>query len=115
MITGQKIIQPQTIVTPPIQIPVPTCRSPRADYAAVQVVQPTMDVAEEHMTKEMDRLPVQNGELVTSKDCQNGYDQLNSVRSDEGYHSHGFHDDALTPPYGCVDSDDSDNYILDFR
>ncbi|XP_065201823.1 PR domain zinc finger protein 1-like isoform X2 [Planococcus citri] len=104
-------MQPQTIVSPPIQVPVQTCRSPRSEYVP-QVVQTTIEVAED--TKDIDRLPVQSGELVTSKDCQNGYDQLNSVRSDEGYHSHGFHDESLTPPYGCVDSDDSDNYILDF-
>ena len=106
-------MQPQTIVSPPVQVPVQTCRSPRTEYAP-PVAQTTLEVAED--TKEIERLPVvQSGELVTSKDCQNGYDQLNSVRSDEGYHSHGFHDESLTPPYGCVDSDDSDNYILDFR
>uniref|UniRef100_A0A1B6K1P1 PR domain zinc finger protein 1 n=3 Tax=Homalodisca liturata TaxID=320908 RepID=A0A1B6K1P1_9HEMI len=38
-----------------------------------------------------------------------------SVRSDEGYHSHGYHDEALTPPEDSSDSDDSDNnYVLDF-
>ncbi|KAL1139177.1 hypothetical protein AAG570_009236 [Ranatra chinensis] len=38
-----------------------------------------------------------------------------SVRSDEGYHSHGYHDDALTPPEDSTDSDDGDNnYVLDF-
>lgn len=52
------------------------------------------------------------GEL-NAKDGSHGYDQT-SVRSDEGYHSNGFHDDALTPPHGCVDSDDSD-VALDFR
>lgn len=36
-----------------------------------------------------------------------------SVRSDEGYHSHGYHDDALTPPEDSSDSD-NDNYVLDF-
>lgn len=48
------------------------------------------------------------------------YDHVNgadgSVRSDEGYHSHGYHDEALTPPEDSSDSDDSDNnYVLDFR
>lgn len=39
-----------------------------------------------------------------------------SVRSDEGYHSHGYHDEALTPPEDSSDSDDSENnYVLDFR
>lgn len=52
------------------------------------------------------------GELH-AKDGSHGCDQT-SVRSDEGYHSNGFHDDALTPPDGCVDSDDSD-VVLDFR
>ncbi|XP_075233538.1 uncharacterized protein LOC142331482 isoform X2 [Lycorma delicatula] len=38
-----------------------------------------------------------------------------SVRSDEGYHSNGYHDEALTPPEDSSDSDDSDNnYVLDF-
>ena len=36
-----------------------------------------------------------------------------SVRSDEGYHSNGYHDDALTPPEDSSDSD-NDNYVLDF-
>lgn len=36
-----------------------------------------------------------------------------SVRSDEGYHSHGYHDDALTPPEDSSDSD-AENYVLDF-
>lgn len=39
-----------------------------------------------------------------------------SVRSDEGYHSHGYHDEVLTPPEDSSDSNDSDNnYVLDFR
>jgi hypothetical protein len=39
-----------------------------------------------------------------------------SVRSDEGYHSHGYHDDpALTPPEDSSDSDYDNNYVLDFR
>jgi hypothetical protein len=37
-----------------------------------------------------------------------------SVRSDEGYHSNGYHDDGFTPPEDSSDSD-SDNYVLDFR
>uniref|UniRef100_T1HD68 C2H2-type domain-containing protein n=1 Tax=Rhodnius prolixus TaxID=13249 RepID=T1HD68_RHOPR len=38
-----------------------------------------------------------------------------SVRSDEGYHSHGYHDEVLTPPEHSSDSDDGDNnYVLDF-
>ncbi|XP_066909046.1 PR domain zinc finger protein 1 isoform X4 [Halyomorpha halys] len=38
-----------------------------------------------------------------------------SVRSDEGYHSHGYHDEVLTPPGHSSDSDDPDNnYVLDF-
>ncbi|XP_039293933.1 PR domain zinc finger protein 1 isoform X2 [Nilaparvata lugens] len=38
-----------------------------------------------------------------------------SVRSDEGYHSNGYHDEVLTPPEDSSDSDDSDNnYVLDF-
>lgn len=54
------------------------------------------------------------------KDHQS-YDHLavgadGSVRSDEGYHSHGYHDEVLTPPEDSSDSDDSDNnYVLDFR
>ncbi|XP_054261730.1 PR domain zinc finger protein 1-like isoform X2 [Macrosteles quadrilineatus] len=53
------------------------------------------------------------------KDHQS-YDHLavgadGSVRSDEGYHSHGYHDEVLTPPEDSSDSDDSDNnYVLDF-
>ena len=39
-----------------------------------------------------------------------------SVRSDEGYHSNGYHDDpVLTPPGGDTsDSDYDNNYVLDF-
>lgn len=44
-----------------------------------------------------------------------GYAQSNSVRSDEGYHSHTYHDDAPTPPEHLSDSDDSSNCILDYR
>lgn len=36
-----------------------------------------------------------------------------SVRSDEGYHSNGYHDEVLTPPEDSSDSD-SENYVLDF-
>lgn len=46
---------------------------------------------------------------------QMGYAQSNSVRSDEGYHSHTYHDDAPTPPEHLSDSDDSSNCILDYR
>lgn len=38
-----------------------------------------------------------------------------SVRSDEGYHSNGYHDDAFTPPEDSSDSDSENNYVLDFR
>uniref|UniRef100_A0A1B6C4A5 PR domain zinc finger protein 1 n=1 Tax=Clastoptera arizonana TaxID=38151 RepID=A0A1B6C4A5_9HEMI len=60
-----------------------------------------------------------HNDLITHKDHQNGYDHLvagdGSVRSDEGYHSHGYHDEVLTPPEDSSDSDDSDNnYVLDF-
>lgn len=44
-----------------------------------------------------------------------GYAQSNSVRSDEGYHSHTYHDEVLTPPEHLSDSDDSSNCILDYR
>lgn len=47
--------------------------------------------------------------------AQQGYAQSNSVRSDEGYHSHTYHDDAPTPPEHLSDSDDSSNCILDYR
>lgn len=61
-----------------------------------------------------------HNDLIAHKDHQNGYDHLvagdGSVRSDEGYHSHGYHDEVLTPPEDSSDSDDSDNnYVLDFR
>lgn len=55
--------------------------------------------------------PVKDGphyeHQLTPTDC--------SVRSDEGYHSNGYHDDAaFTPPEDSSDSD-SENYVLDFR
>ncbi|KAJ8978809.1 hypothetical protein NQ317_009515, partial [Molorchus minor] len=37
-----------------------------------------------------------------------------SVRSDEGYHSNGYHDDVFTPPEDSSDSDSESNYVLDF-
>lgn len=37
-----------------------------------------------------------------------------SVRSDEGYHSNGYHDDAFTPPEDSSDEDSENNYVLDF-
>jgi len=37
-----------------------------------------------------------------------------SVRSDEGYHSNGYHDEVLTPPEDSSDSDSDNNYVLDF-
>nr|CAD7586437.1 unnamed protein product [Timema genevievae] len=37
-----------------------------------------------------------------------------SVRSDEGYHSNGYHDDGFTPPEDSSDSDSENNYVLDF-
>lgn len=40
--------------------------------------------------------------------------QEGSVRSDEGYHSNGYHDEVLTPPEDSSDSDSENNYVLDF-
>lgn len=37
-----------------------------------------------------------------------------SVRSDEGYHSNGYHDDAFQPPEDTSDTDSECNYVLDF-
>ncbi|XP_050309118.1 PR domain zinc finger protein 1 isoform X2 [Anthonomus grandis grandis] len=37
-----------------------------------------------------------------------------SVRSDEGYHSNGYHDDAYQPPEDTSDTDSECNYVLDF-
>lgn len=39
--------------------------------------------------------------------------QDGSVRSDEGYHSNGYHDDGLTPPEDSSDSESEHNYVLD--
>ena len=36
------------------------------------------------------------------------------MRSDEGYLSNGYHDDALTPPEDSASDSDNDNYVLDF-
>ncbi|CAD7083429.1 unnamed protein product [Hermetia illucens] len=36
-----------------------------------------------------------------------------SVRSDEGYHSNEYHEDALTPPEDSSDSESEHNYVLD--
>lgn len=37
-----------------------------------------------------------------------------SVRSDEGYHSNGYHDD-FNLPEDSSDSENDNNYVLDFR
>ncbi|KAH1001838.1 hypothetical protein HUJ04_005801 [Dendroctonus ponderosae] len=37
-----------------------------------------------------------------------------SVRSDEGYHSNGYHDDGFQPPEDTSDTDSECNYVLDF-
>ncbi|KAJ1528623.1 hypothetical protein ONE63_007019 [Megalurothrips usitatus] len=61
-----------------------------------------------------------SGEASPHKDRDGhvgGYDaaqQEGSVRSDEGYHSNGYHDEALTPPEDSSDSDSENNYVLDF-
>lgn len=39
--------------------------------------------------------------------------QDGSVRSDEGYHSNGYHDDGFTPPEDSSDSESEHNYVLD--
>lgn len=53
----------------------------------------------------------------TNKDSTQYEHQLTpndgSVRSDEGYHSNGYHDDAFTPPEDSSDSDSENNYVLD--
>lgn len=36
-----------------------------------------------------------------------------SVRSDEGYHSNGYHDEGFTPPEDSSDSESEHNYVLD--
>ncbi|XP_049290317.1 PR domain zinc finger protein 1 isoform X3 [Anopheles funestus] len=36
-----------------------------------------------------------------------------SVRSDEGYHSNGYHEDGFTPPEDSSDSESEHNYVLD--
>lgn len=89
-------------------------RSQAEEYVGVHSV----EVSNDEVSKDLkdlcsERLPIQNSELMSKDVHHAAYDQTNSVRSDEGYHSNGFHDDALTPPDSCVDSDDSDNYILD--
>jgi len=52
---------------------------------------------------------------VDDEEKVQGYAQSHLVRSDEGYHSHTYHDDAPTPPEHLSDSDDSSNCILDYR
>ncbi|XP_038117910.1 uncharacterized protein LOC6039439 isoform X2 [Culex quinquefasciatus] len=56
----------------------------------------------------------------TSKDTGHYEHQLTpndgsvrSVRSDEGYHSNGYHEDGLTPPEDSSDSESEHNYVLD--
>lgn len=36
-----------------------------------------------------------------------------SVRSDEGYHSNGYHDDGFTPPEDSSEDESEQNYVLD--
>ena len=55
--------------------------------------------------------------LQSTKEQTNYEHQLTpndgSVRSDEGYHSNGYHDDVLTPPEDSSDSESENNYVLD--
>jgi hypothetical protein len=52
--------------------------------------------------------------LSPGKECCDGERSVRSVRSDEGYHSHGYHE-VMTPPAEISsDSDTDNNYILDF-
>ncbi|XP_066143195.1 PR domain zinc finger protein 1 isoform X2 [Euwallacea fornicatus] len=62
-------------------------------------------------------LPIPTAEPPTPKDVH--YDQHvtaaeGSVRSDEGYHSNGYHDDGFQPPEDTSDTDSECNYVLDF-
>ncbi|CAH1733296.1 unnamed protein product [Aphis gossypii] len=51
---------------------------------------------------------------VDDEEKAQGYAQSHLVRSDEGYHSHTYHNDAPTPPEHLSDFDDSSNCILDY-
>lgn len=63
------------------------------------------------------RPPSRDNYLGIPEPSGGNYDQSSSVRSDEGYHSNGYHDEAFSPPHESCDesSNDSDNnYVLDF-
>lgn len=64
------------------------------------------------------RPPSRDNYLGLPEPSGGNYDQSSSVRSDEGYHSNGYHDEVFSPPHASCDesSNDSDNnYVLDFR
>ncbi|XP_026677624.1 uncharacterized protein LOC103506856 isoform X2 [Diaphorina citri] len=64
------------------------------------------------------RPPSRDNYLGIPESSSGNYDQSSSVRSDEGYHSNGYHDEVFSPPHASCDesSNDSDNnYVLDFR
>uniref|UniRef100_A0A8D8RCW0 Tissue-resident T-cell transcription regulator protein ZNF683 n=2 Tax=Cacopsylla melanoneura TaxID=428564 RepID=A0A8D8RCW0_9HEMI len=68
-------------------------------------------------TKIYNRPPSRDNYLPLPEPSTGNYDQSSSVRSDEGYHSHGYHDEPFSPPHASCDesSNDSDNnYVLDF-
>ncbi|KAI5699641.1 hypothetical protein M8J75_006227 [Diaphorina citri] len=63
------------------------------------------------------RPPSRDNYLGIPESSSGNYDQSSSVRSDEGYHSNGYHDEVFSPPHASCDesSNDSDNnYVLDF-
>lgn len=76
------------------------------------------DRAQSSEMKLYNRPPSRDNYLGISEPSTGNYDQSNSVRSDEGYHSNGYHDEPFSPPHASCDesSNDSDNnYVLDFR
>ncbi|CAH0776846.1 unnamed protein product [Bemisia tabaci] len=71
------------------------------------------DTPDEQLLKEPSMEEFQASHGIPPEHCQ--FDQSGSVRSDEGYHSNGYHDEVLASPQECSDSEEGDNnYVLDF-
>ncbi|XP_065332689.1 PR domain zinc finger protein 1 isoform X1 [Cloeon dipterum] len=79
-----------------------------------------VDIESDH-TDKPSASPQVHSPLMASPSSKEHYEQRSSqltptdgsVRSDEGYNSHGYQDDAFTPPEDSSDCDSENNYVLD--
>lgn len=117
---------------------IPESRRPQSPTASTttscsppRIHQTVLNLRESHETRDQSPIRIvihENGQRVSEsvkaekeealpKDAPGYEHQLTpndgSVRSDEGYHSNGYHDDGFTPPEDSSDSESENNYVLD--